>query len=100
MSKNTIVDNDFATLWFHPEKKIVHHHFKQYIHGTEFRSVLTRGYELMVEHQASKWLSDDRNNGALPADDGMATTDWTPKVVAAGWKHWAIVLPAKISWGR
>ncbi|MBS2032998.1 MAG: hypothetical protein JST54_34315 [Deltaproteobacteria bacterium] len=97
MPKTTILDNDYATLWHHPESKIVHHQFKRFIHGEEFRQVLRRGQALMEEHKATKWLSDDRANSALPADDEKwAQAEWFPKVQAAGWKYWAIVLPEKI----
>jgi hypothetical protein len=94
MSQVTIMDTDYACLWFHPESKVVHHYFKTVVTGDHFREVLNRGIDLLEEHQACKWLSDDRNNSALtPEDSQWAFSDWEPRVLAAGWKYWAIVLP-------
>ncbi len=97
MSKTTIIDNEYVTLWHHPEDKIVHHHFHKFIHGDTFREVLLKGLEIFREQDACKWLSDDRDNSALPKDDGIwAITEWSPQVMEAGWKYWAIVLPDKV----
>jgi hypothetical protein len=92
----TIIDNESASLWYHPEAGIVHHEFKKYMWGEAFRGVLDKGLEQMKEHGATKWLSDDRANSALqPADADWALNDWAPRAAAADWKYWAIVLPDK-----
>ena len=97
MSKTILIDTDYVTLWYHPEKKIVHHQFHRYIYGQEFRNVLETGLKVFKEKGAQKWLSDDRNNSALPAEDGeWGQQDWTPRMLEAGWKYWAIVLPQKV----
>jgi hypothetical protein len=88
------VDNEFATVRVLTEKRIIHHEFKQFIHGSAFREALTAGAELMEKHRATRWLSDDRKNGALPTPDAQwARTVWYPRVLKAGWKRWAVVLP-------
>jgi hypothetical protein len=97
MSKATLIDNDYVTLWYDPEKKIVHHKFHKYIYGQQFRDVLEKGLEVFKEKGSQKWLSDDRNNSALPTEDtNWAQSNWAPRVIAAGWKYWAIVLPEKV----
>jgi hypothetical protein len=97
MSTLTILDGDEATLWFHPEAGIVHHRFKQPARGAELRRVFESGLELFVAHGARKWLSDDRANYALsPEDAEWARDDWAPRVAAAGWDYWAIVLPKSV----
>jgi hypothetical protein len=97
MSKTTVIDTDYATLWYYPEQKIVHHVFKRFIYGQEFRQVLEKGLEIFKQHGAQRWLSDDRNNSALPkADSEWGINDWSPRVVEAGWKYWAIVMPDKV----
>jgi hypothetical protein len=94
MSAITILDNDYATLMYYPDQKIVHHVFHKPISGQEFRSVLNRGADLLREHGASKWLSDDRNNSMLsPEDTEWSKTDWFPRASAAGWRFWALVVP-------
>ena len=93
----TIIDNEYATLWYHPESKIVHHQFHQPIGGQAFRDVLNKGLEAFQEFGAQKWLSDDRGNSALsPEDSDWSINNWAPRVIAAGWKYWAIVMPAKV----
>ncbi len=97
MSKITIFDNEDAALWFHPETKVVHHQIKRYVYGEGLRKVLNEGYEQLKKNSAKKWLSDDRANNALGSEDSAwAQNDWFPRVLSAGWKYWAIVLPEKI----
>jgi hypothetical protein len=97
MKKQVILDNELITVWFYPERKLIHHRMKAVCHGQDFRDALTKGVEAMEQHKAVKWLSDDRLNGALPAEDeAWATTTWFPRTKAAGWKYWAIVAPEKV----
>ncbi len=94
MSDITVLKNEFATLTYHPDARIVHHTFHQPISGAEFRSVLNTGAETLQKYGAAKWLSDDRKNMALPEDDTQwSMTDWFPRAVRAGWKYWALVVP-------
>ncbi len=98
MAPQIIMDNEYVTLTYHPEKKIVHHQFHQTVHGKVFREVLNAGLAVFEQHHSHKWLSDDRKNSALPADDtAWAQTDWFPRVVNAGWKYWALVMPPEIT---
>ena len=97
MSKETILDTEYATLWYYPEEKIVRHVWHKYIYGQEFRQVLEKGLEIFQKHGAQKWLSDDRKNSALPAEDSKwGMEDWFPRVFESGWKYWAIVMPDKV----
>ncbi len=57
---------------------------------------LSKGAEFFEKEKCSKWLSDDRGNSALPAEDAeWATKVWSPRVVEAGWKYWALIMPDK-----
>jgi hypothetical protein len=97
MSAITIFENEFAVLSFHPEKKIVHHRIKKFVHGNDLKNILDQGYEQIKKNSAKKWLSDDRNNNALTKEDEhWAINDWFPRVLKAGWKYWAIVMPEKV----
>lgn len=90
----TILDNDYATLLYVPEDKLVRHKFHKPISGTPFRELLNKGVDLLVENNAHKWLSDDRENAAFPEDDNQwIVSEWIPKAIAAGWKYWALVVP-------
>lgn len=89
-----ILGNEFATLIYHVHPKIVHHTFHKPVASVTFREVLTRGVELFESRHATKWLSDDRGNGALHPEDGKwAIEVWSKRAIAAGWKYWAIVMP-------
>ncbi|MCA9904112.1 MAG: hypothetical protein KC547_09660 [Anaerolineae bacterium] len=98
MNRETILETDYATLWYYPDTKIVHHQFHKFIHGEKFREVLEKGLEVFRERGASKWLSDDRKNSALPqADAEWGLGDWNPRVFKEGWKYWAVVMPDKVA---
>jgi hypothetical protein len=93
----TLIDNASVTLRFHVRTKIVHHEFRAFVHGAQFRDVLEAGLDAFKQHHATKWLSDDRGNGALKKEDAeWALTSWAPRVIAAGWKYWAVVMPEKV----
>ena len=92
-----VADNALISVWIHPARRMVHHRMKTYCHGEDFRAGLTRGLEAMERYRATKWLSDDRSNGALvPEDSAWTARHWVPRAKAAGWRHWSIVQPAKI----
>lgn len=97
MSKEIIIDNEFVSLWYHQEAKIIHHEIKKYVFGTELQKMFLKGSDVMKEKGAKKWLSDDRKNNALTQKDTeWVTTVWFPKTVENGWKYWAIVQPEKL----
>jgi hypothetical protein len=92
-----LIETEAVSLRYYPATKIVHHELRRFVHGEEFRQVLEEGLRAFKEHSACKWLSDDRGNGALkPSDADWALNDWAPRVIAAGWKYWAVVLPEKV----
>jgi hypothetical protein len=89
-----IIDDPHIRLYLHRESGIVHHEVIQHVEGDAFRSVLTRGAELLEQTRATKWLSDDRGHLRMTeSDEKWAQLAWFPRVKAAGWKHWAIVKP-------
>jgi hypothetical protein len=92
-----LIDNATVSLRYHPMKRIVHHEFKQFVRSEPFREVLEKGLEAFQTYGACKWLSDDRRNTAItPADAEWATRNWAPRVMAAGWKYWAVVMPENV----
>ncbi|MES9992456.1 MAG: hypothetical protein ABW098_10915 [Candidatus Thiodiazotropha sp.] len=94
--RTTLIDNDYATLWFYPDDLIIHHEFHRPIADEAFRSVLMTGLGLMQDRGALKWLSDDRNNSILSAEDSAWSQDyWLPRALQAGWKLWAVLPPLK-----
>ena len=97
MDKELILDNEYITVWYHPLKKIVHHEFHKFTYGKTLRDALSAGAAILEDKGAQKWLSDDRKNTGLGKDDmNWTATVWRPRVIKAGWKYWALVLPEKI----
>jgi hypothetical protein len=97
MQPINILEDPSYTLRYHPDDKIVHHELRAYVHGQRFRNILDRGLDTFKKYGATKWLSDDRGNNALtPEDAQWAQSDWAPRVMAAGWKFWAVVMPEKV----
>jgi hypothetical protein len=97
LDKIVIVDNHMISMWIYPKRKMIHHVMKAHCHGIRFREALLKGTEALIECKATKWLSDDRSNGALLVEDSSwAQAEWFPRTKAAGWKHWGVVQPAKI----
>jgi hypothetical protein len=97
MATLTIIDNEFVTLWYHEDSKIVHHQFHKFLFGEPFRECLSNGVETLRKYKAEKWLSDDRNNSAIPKEDfDWSTNEWRPDAIEAGWRFWALVLPESV----
>jgi hypothetical protein len=93
--RQVILENDHVWLWYYPALKIVHHQMVQPPTSEEFRELLDKGADVIERNGAIKWLSDDRGNGLLrPDDEDWAKATWLPRVLRAGFKYWAIVLPA------
>lgn len=91
-----ILDTPQITVRCDPDAKIIHHEMHEYTHGKDFRDALMAGVEAMKKYRANKWLSDDRKNPVLNADDREWGEEvWAPAVMKAGWKYWAIVQPEK-----
>jgi hypothetical protein len=98
MALITILDNEFATLWYHTDMKIIHHYIKKYIYGEKLQELFAKGTEILQKYKAEKWLSDDRNNNALTLQDqAWANNLWFPETAKKGWKYWAIVQPEMIT---
>lgn len=97
MPNNLILDNEFASMWYNTETKIIHHKIKKWIKGDELKKLFNKGYDTVKLNKAQKWLSDDRLNSVLsPEDEKWAREDWFVRMIQAGWKYWAVVLPEKV----
>lgn len=97
MPKDTILENEQITVWYHPDKKIIHHQMHQFTFGSNFQEGLMAGLETLKKHKAQKWLSDDRKNPVLRKEDlAWGEANWITPMLQAGWKYWAIVQPEKV----
>jgi hypothetical protein len=95
--KLLILETARISLWCYPQQGIIHHVMHLPTHGDALFRALQMGTEAMRTHGATKWLSDDRLNGPLPAEDiERGNTEWFPGMKKAGWKHWALVQPERL----
>ncbi len=92
--RQVVLQNEHITLWYYPALKIVHHQMLRAPTSAEFRELLDHGAETLERNGAVKWMSDDRGNTLLrPDDEQWADAEWLPRVLRAGFKYWAIILP-------
>lgn len=97
MAMKVVIENDCATLWYDPDKKIVAHKIRKFFFGEPFYQLLLTGTELMRKNKAHKWLSDDSQMPVLSQEDtDWGRVNWFPQTVKAGWKYWAIVKPVQV----
>jgi len=97
MDKELILDNEYMTVCYYPNKKIVSHEFHKFTYGKTLQDGLSAGAAILEEKGAQKWLADQRKKTGSDKDDmNWTSTVWRPRVIKAGLKYWAIVLPEKI----
>lgn len=98
MTQTTVKTHDHFNLYYHPELKAVHHELKADIDGESIREVLMAGVDLLKQHSADKWLSDNREFVSLDEEaNNWINTVWINAAIDAGWKYWALVVPDVIS---
>ena len=62
--------------------------------GKEKEDLFLGGYEKMKKEGGCKWLSDNRKLRPWTTEDVQWINGvWLPKMLAAGWKYWAVVEP-------
>lgn len=93
--QETVIETPRMSLYYHPIENIIHHEMHSYPGIDILEEVLVGGLALMKKHRAIKWLSDDRNGGALPkSHHEWGDTVWAPQAVQSGWRYWALLPPA------
>ncbi len=98
MSPIVIVDNEYITLQYLPDKKIIYHVVHKPIPDQPLMDALNAGTEALKQYGCSKWLSDDRKNGPLSREiQEWGFKDWDPRTIAAGWRFWADVVPQELA---
>ena len=69
----TAVDNEYITLQYLPDKKIIYHVIHKPIPHEPLVEALNAGTEALIKYKACKY--------------------WGPLTIKAGWKYWANVVP-------
>lgn len=94
----TIVDNEYITVQYLPDRKVIYHTVHKPIPDEPLKVALNAGTDALRSYGACKWLSDDRKNGPLsPHVVEWGDQDWNPRTIAAGWKYWANVVPEEMA---
>ena len=90
----TLYKNEYVKLRYHPKPRVIHHEILKLPPSDVFRTMLTKGAECLEQNEAKKWLSNDtRNILVAPEDFQWGDNVWAPRVIKAGFKYWAIVMP-------
>jgi hypothetical protein len=94
MQPITVVDNEYITLQYLPDKKCIYHVVHKPIPHLALVDALNAGTEALNKYGAHKWLSDDRKNGPLAKESQeFGFNEWGPRTIKLGWKYWANVVP-------
>ena len=91
-----VVNNEYITIRYLPDKKIIYHTIHKPIGPQLLIEAMDAGEVVMRQNGACKWLSDDRKNGPLSPELIPTSKNWGADMVAAGWKYWADVVPNDI----
>ena len=98
MADITIIDNEYVTMKFLEDQKTIYHVVHQPISGQPLRDMLTTGLAALKKYGVSKWLGDDRKNGPMSDEDrAWGDENISNRVVEAGWKYWALVVPEQLA---
>lgn len=94
LRQQKVLYEEAVSVWCYPDAGIICHQMHAVCRGQSLKLAFEAGLRAMIEHGAHAWLSDDRANGPMsPEDEHWARADWFPRATAAGWKHWAMVMP-------
>jgi len=97
VAKELVFENEFATLSYDTESRIVQSVVKQSIPVEKMKELLNKICETLKSRSATKLTTDARKTGILPPEfDEWRRKDWVPRMVRAGWKHWAPVFPPSV----
>ncbi len=97
MSEVTIYDDEYITLNYLPDKKMLFHTVHKPVGGQPLRDALLAGYEAIQKYGISKWLSDDRKNGPMSQEDQeWGNENLNKQAPEIGWKYWALVVPEQV----
>ena len=57
MVTETVIDNEIVTMWYYPDKKIIHHQIHKYLYGEQLRTTMETGLELrrFEGHTGAAW---------------------------------------------
>jgi hypothetical protein len=94
MKETELINDDNMSLGYDPVSKYVHHKIKKSLPKGAFEKLLSSGADHLEKYGMKKWLSDDSNVVAITKEDAeWGDKVWAPRVIKAGFKYWAVVMP-------
>lgn len=97
MADVILIDNDFITMKYLPDRRTIFHTVHRPLSSQTLRESLLIGLEALQRYGVSKWLSDDRNNGPMSDEDReWGAENINRRAIEVGWKYWALVVPQEV----
>ncbi|HEX3050923.1 MAG TPA: hypothetical protein VHP83_09735 [Aggregatilineaceae bacterium] len=96
MGRTVLLTNEYITVEYLEDKKIISHVVHKPVAGQMLLDALNTGTDALVKYGVCKWLSDDRLNGPV-SEDEQAFLEWNQRTIKCGWKYWALVVPQKVA---
>jgi hypothetical protein len=97
MSDIIIIDNEYLSMSYLPDKKFIYHTIHKPVSGQVLRDALLTGLDTLQKYGAHKWLSDERKNGPMTKEDQeWAQEHLNPRAIEIAWKYWALVVPEQL----
>jgi hypothetical protein len=94
MPATTIRKDEFVTMFYYPESKILHHQMHKFFFGQTFRDIMNTATDVFQKYGVQKWLADDTAVTAWTKEDQeWGSSDWFPRALKSGWRYWAIIMP-------
>lgn len=83
-----------AVVTWDPTLEAVHVEWQGWASSSEREACLDAGHRALTEHHAARWLVDGRAMKAIKqADQDWIDRSWFPRVLAAGLRKMAMVVP-------
>jgi hypothetical protein len=93
-----IRNDEYITMAYYTESKILYHQIHKFFFGQTFREIWNLQIDSFLKYKVRKVLADDTSVKAwVKEDQDWAEAHWFPRAVKSGWKYWAIVLPPNVT---
>jgi hypothetical protein len=98
MAPIVVRKDEYITMAYSPDSKILYHQIHKFFFGQTFREIWNAQIDAFLKFKVRKVLADDTAVKAWSKEDqDWAAANWFPRAVQSGWKYWAIILPPNIT---
>ena len=89
------IDESFVKIDWDEQNQCIVADWKGIGRGGAYRAALDKSLELVKKHKARRWLGImlEANGVMAPEDAAWLKDDWFPRLLAAGGRRFAVVLP-------